>query len=844
MKRLASVAVLLIVSLAGVPARAQTDSSPLPYIYYYAEQNLGLIVERADGSDRFLVPFEPGCHLSSWSPSGRWMLEYCDDDDPATAGRALAVSLAGDPAITTLALFDDFPTAPTFRWSPTGEDRLLVRTLFSPRQPGGDVQAQPGLYVIDFSQDRLVLEKTFEDFPECAEWSPDGRFIAARPCTDDPTALIIPAAGSEPPVVAERAHYQSNVWTPDGRLLTHLTASAELLIEDPAGGAALTLPFSAETSWPVRWSADGQHAFIYTDSTLWLLGLADGTLQPITDEAVAPRDVEVYYDTAFGPAGWSPDGRRALFASEDGWLRWLYPDGSVREIADIPASTGIETVAKMVQWGGHYAFIRWNQTTYIYDLDADQVVTTFAQTTRYWGSESPLEFTVSPDGRFLAWIGGCEMIPMGACVWDWAAQTGVRIMPHPEIEEFYETTAGNVRWHPAGGVIYITEEIPTAGPGTPVTAIASADGRVYRPTEGIPSALPAQIDPATLPHAGITPLPALALTILAHNSTVGVVSWSPDGRWLASAPTDFVGHYTYVYRGGHEVRVWDAASGAKVGEFPLEKCSMGAIYAPPGQDGLQLASYAAQDNGYSGYITALDWPRTDGSTALALLLNECDDRYRLLIWDWAAGQVVAEYEDVTAAAFAPGGEQIALGYADGRIVLTAYPDIDPADVIATLPTAVDVLTFSADGSRLAAASLNTADAAGELTAFDLPSAAPTFTVPRPDKLRGLALATDGSTIAVATHELLFCSRGFSFPTLLDGQSGEALSTPNPDLYAVTFSPDGRYLAAGGCGTAIWEATSQGFVSITHPIGRSLAWNPDGSQLAVAASYGIFVWNLP
>ncbi|MBI5957474.1 MAG: WD40 repeat domain-containing protein [Chloroflexi bacterium] len=497
----------------------------------------------------------------------------------------------------------------------------------------------------------------------------------------------------------------------------------------------------------------------------------------------------------------------------------------------------------MVQWGGPYAFIKWNQITYIYDLEAEKVITTFAQQERVYLSDKPLNFAVSPDGQFLAWIGGCNMSTRGACIWDWAAETGVRVMPNPTIQEGDESEHGEIDWLPTGGMIFINEVVAMPGPGTTAQAIASVDGKYYRPVDSFPGLLPPQVDPASIPHADGAPTAGLSLIIPAHEKHIGVVAWSPDGHWLASAPTDFHGDITYIRRGGHEVRVWDAISGAMVGEFPLEQCSI-AIYTPPEQDGLVLASYSAQENGYAGYITAMDWPRLDGNTELALLLNECDDRYRLVIWDWAAGVVTAEYEDITSAAFAPGGGQVALGYADGRIVLTDYPEIDPADVLATLPAAVDTLVFSNDGSRLVAASIQSSEQAGELTAFDPSTGEYYFSIAR-SPFRTLAVSPDGTTIALAQRDGLYCfSERDLPPTLLDGQTGETIGAANPNYFTAAFSPIGQMLATGGCGTVILDLATPDNITYYEPIARTLAWSPDGTRLAAGVSFGIFVWDLP
>ncbi len=77
-------------------------------------------------------------------------------------------------------------------------------------------------------------------------------------------------------------------------------------------------------------------------------------------------------------------GSLALFATQDGGLHWVGADGVVTDIPGIPPHDGAEPLAPIVQWGGPYAFIKWNQITYIYGLDSEQVVTTLAQKERFY----------------------------------------------------------------------------------------------------------------------------------------------------------------------------------------------------------------------------------------------------------------------------------------------------------------------------------------------------------------------------------------------------------------------------------------------------------------------------
>lgn len=147
----------------------------------------------------------------------------CDEDArDSMPGDYRAVDLSGGETITMLTLFAGFPTKPRLEWSPAGDDRLLVSTIFKLHRFAEKLQSGPGVYVIDAEQDTFVLEETFDAFVDCAEWSPDGRFVAAYSCDGYGPALIFGAQdGVQPLVLLERDVHGSGDWTLDDRLVVY-----------------------------------------------------------------------------------------------------------------------------------------------------------------------------------------------------------------------------------------------------------------------------------------------------------------------------------------------------------------------------------------------------------------------------------------------------------------------------------------------------------------------------------------------------------------------------------------------------------------------------------------------
>jgi WD40 repeat protein/DNA-binding SARP family transcriptional activator len=201
--------------------------------------------------------------------------------------------------------------------------------------------------------------------------------------------------------------------------------------------------------------------------------------------------------------------------------------------------------------------------------------------------------------------------------------------------------------------------------------------------------------------------------------------------------------------------------------------------------------------------------------------------------------------DVTDVAFSPDGSRLASTGKDGTLKVW---DPSTGRLLSSLAAKGDAWgpSFSADGSLVAAAWDEPAD---HVRVFDLSTDRVVSTVRVPQAI-DTALSPDGKRVAVARWW-----PGGKVGAVFDVRTGEeafALRGPNccasPPSRGVSWSPDGRFVAASSEGTArVWDAET-GTVRYTL-LGHSgfilsVAWSPDSSRLVTGSSDGTAkVWEI-
>jgi WD40 repeat protein/serine/threonine protein kinase len=201
----------------------------------------------------------------------------------------------------------------------------------------------------------------------------------------------------------------------------------------------------------------------------------------------------------------------------------------------------------------------------------------------------------------------------------------------------------------------------------------------------------------------------------------------------------------------------------------------------------------------------------------------------------------AHQENATTASFSPDGRHLATGSWDKTVKVWDVEKVLQGEVNEPLlrrehAARVLSVTFSPDGQRLASAGGREAQEKGEVKVWDLSTGQESLRLTFTWAVRCVQFSPDGRRLATASAELV---------KLWDVQTGREQLTcrdPQGNLQGVTFSPDGRGLAAVGGflgvhpdrEVKVWDAqTGREILSLRgHVAGlRGVAFSPDGRRLA-------------
>jgi len=666
--------------------------------------------------------------------------------------------------------------------------------------------------VWDVSGRQEVIRMAHKDRVNAVCFSPDGKYLATA--SSDRTAQVWEASSiCKDTFMAYKCMVHENevskaVFSPDGRYLATACLDHTARVWKVADGQEVARVKHTSSMRAVAFSSDGRYLAVGSD---------DHTAR-VWEIHSGQEIAYLNHNTEVSAVAFSPDGRCLATASTDQTIRvWKIRSG--RTIACINACINANTNGNIkgnikgnINRGGCIRAIAFSQDgQYLITTGADHCIRLWdivkkkeMNSVEYPAEKGPI--SLSPDGKYLAITGK-----------DYTARV-------------FEITGTDA----AAGKIAIGEETTH-----------------------------------------------LDLEDMMVGNKITVFAFSPDNKYLAIADVDNAGSNTIGgnitggnitgdnTNGNNTVRIWELDNGSAVNHLSLAESIHSIAFSP---DGNNLAA-AGDDNtaciwniDSGGKIDCLKSEKPMTMTAIVFspdgqyLVTAGDDN-TARIWEVSTGKEVAcarHEAAVYCAVFSPDGKYLATAGEDNTTRIWKAASREEKEVACLKQKGgVYSIAFSPDGQYLAAAS-------GDNTVLVCDAAAHKETACLNHKagVYSVAFSPDGQYLATASGDNTIriwrtTAKGIWRATTSQ-EVRSITSSPNPVrepntsdkpeevLYYVTFSPDGKYLAAAVSDNTvrIWKTKNGGEIACITPGSyiHALAFSPNSEYLVTAnADHTARIW---